>query len=62
MKLTLCVVGCGDFAATFARAMSSLWGEIELFFASRDIRRAESYAQVFQASGAFGSYEAAAAD
>src|SRR5215472_3019402 len=62
MKLGLCVVGCGEFARTFAQAMQSARDEIELFFASRDVQRARAYAQTFRGSGVFGSYEAAAAD
>ena len=62
VKLSLCVVGCGNFAKTFARAMGSLRDEVDLLFASRDLGRAEAYAQTYQGSGAFGSYEEAAAD
>ena len=62
MKLALCVVGCGNFAKTFAQAMDSLRGEVDLFFASRDLGRAEDYAQAYRGRGAFGSYEEAASD
>jgi len=62
MKLGLCVVGCGAFARTFAQAMQSVRDEVELFFASRDVERARTYAATFGGSGVFGSYEAAAAD
>ena len=62
MKLRLCVVGCGNFARTFARATEALRDEVELFFASRDLSRAEDYARTFSGSGAFGSYEEAASD
>ena len=62
MKLALCVVGCGEFARTFAKSMAPLRAEVELYFASRDARRAESYAQEFGGTDAFGSYTAAAAD
>ena len=61
-KLALCVIGCGNFAKTFAQAMAPLENEIELFFASRDISRAEAYAQAYGGRGAFGSYESAASD
>ena len=37
MKLGLCVVGCGDFARTFSKAMQHLQDDIALFFASRDL-------------------------
>lgn len=62
MKLALCVVGCGQFARTFARSLQSLRDDIELYFASRDLTRATHYSDMFNGSGAFGSYEAAAAD
>src|SRR2546422_7631943 len=62
MKLALCIVGCGQFARTFVQGIQPLRDEIDLFFASRDVQRARAYAALFQGSGAFGSYEAAAAD
>ena len=62
MKLSLCVIGCGGFARTFATAMRSVSGEIELYFASRDLARARSYAAEFGGAGYFGSYAAAAND
>ena len=62
MKLALCILGCGKFAKTFARAMAHMKDEVELFFASRDLGRAEAYAEAYGGGGAFGSYEDAAAD
>ncbi len=62
MSLGLCVLGCGAFAATFAKTIGSLRGEIDLYFASRDAGRARRYAAEFNGRDAFGSYEAAAAD
>jgi predicted dehydrogenase len=62
MKLSLCVVGCGEFAQTFVKGIQPLREEINLFFASRDRSRARAYSDMFQGSGAFGSYEEAAAD
>ena len=62
MKLALCVVGCGEFARTFAKAMEPLRSEVDLYFASRQAQRAESYAREFDGIDAFGSYRAAAAD
>ncbi|HEY7493055.1 MAG TPA: Gfo/Idh/MocA family oxidoreductase [Candidatus Tectomicrobia bacterium] len=62
MKLALCIVGCGQFARTFVQGLQPLRGDIDLFFASRDLERARTYAAMFQGCGAFGSYEAAAAD
>jgi len=62
LKLALCVVGCGEFARTFAKAMAPLRSEVDLYFASREAQRAESYAREFDGIDAFGSYRAAAAD
>ena len=62
MTLSLCVVGCGDFARTFARAMQSIPNQVQLLFASRDSRRAADYAAQFNGIGYFGSYESAASD
>ena len=58
----MCVVGCGNFARNFAQAMGALKDEVELYFASRDLSRAEAYARTFSGHGAFGSYEEAASD
>ncbi len=62
LSLGLCVLGCGSFAAVFARAVSGLPGEVDLYFASRDVARAWEYASRFGGRGAFGSYEDAVAD
>jgi predicted dehydrogenase len=62
MKLALCVVGCGQFARTFVQGLQPMRDDLDLFFASRDLVRARAYAARFQGCGAFGSYEAAAAD
>ena len=62
MKLALCIVGCGQFAQTFVQGLQPVRDDLDLFFASRDVARARAYAARFQGCGAFGSYEAAAAD
>lgn len=62
MKLALCIVGCGQFARTFVQGLQPVRDDLDLFFASRDVERARAYAAMFQGRGAFGSYEAAAAD
>ena len=62
MKLGLCVIGCGGFARTFARAIQSELDDIDLYFASRDPARAAAFAAEFRGSGSFGSYESAVAD
>lgn len=62
MKFGLCIVGCGSFARTFAQGVAPLRDEVDLFFASRDLSRAQQYADQCNGVGAFGSYAAAAAD
>ncbi len=69
MSLNLCVVGCGQFAKTFVKAIrfSSVPGvadQTDLFFASRDREKAKAkaYCRKFAGRGYFGSYEEAAAD
>ena len=59
--LGICVVGCGSFARTFAQGISPLRDRVNLFFASRDLLRAQEYSDQFGGAGAFGSYETAAA-
>ena len=59
--LGICVVGCGSFAKTFAQGISPLRDRVNLFFASRDLLRAQEYSDQFGGGGAFGSYETAAA-
>lgn len=62
MSLGLCVLGCGSFARVFAESVAPLRGEIDLYFASRNLARAKEYAELFNGLGAFGSYASAAAD
>ena len=62
MKLGLCVIGCGEFARTFAESVAVARNQVELYFASRDYARAKDYSDEFDGAGAFGSYEDAAAD
>ncbi len=62
LPLGLCVLGCGDFAATFARSIAELSGEIDLYFASRDLSKARDYAARFNGLDAFGDYATAVAD
>ena len=63
MTLSLCVLGCGNYAATFARQLRGLSdSSVELYFASRDLRRAQDYSCRYGGHGAFGSYDEAVAD
>lgn len=58
----LCVIGCGSFARTFAAALASDRGEIDLYFASRVQGKADRYCEEFGGLGSFGSYERAMTD
>ena len=62
MSFGLCVLGCGSFARVFAESIAQLRGDIDLYFASRDLARAREYADLFDAAGAFSNYTDAAAD
>lgn len=64
MTLSLCVLGCGNYAATFARQlrMSAEPSPVHLYFASRDRRRAQAYSRRYAGHGALGSYQEAVAD
>lgn len=46
----------------FAHSVAALAGEVDLYFASRDVERANDYARRFNGAGAFGSYAEAVAD
>lgn len=61
-RFSLCVVGCGGYAADFAGSLAWLHEEIDLFFASRDPSRAEEYCRRFGGKGYFGCYPHAAED
>ena len=62
MNFGLCVIGCGAFARTFARAIQGELEHIDLYFASRDASRAAAFSAEFNGAGSFGSYESAVAD
>ena len=62
MKFGLCVIGCGSFARSFSSAIQGELSDIDLYFASRDERRADDFAGEYHGVGSFGSYEAACAD
>ncbi len=62
MNFGLCVIGCGAFARTFARAIQRELEHIDLYFASRDTSRAAAFSAEFRGAGSFGSYESAVAD
>ncbi len=65
MKFGLCVIGCGAFARTFAATIQAIQRDperIDLYFASRDARKAAAFSAEFQGAGSFGSYESAVAN
>lgn len=62
MTLALCLVGCGNYARTIAKQISTLGQQVELFFASRDRNKAQEYCQTYGGSDFFGSYDEAAKD
>ena len=60
MKIGLCIVGCGKFAANFAESIQPLLQTTDIYFASRDSAKSKRYADMFNGKGSFGSYEEAA--
>ncbi|MBT97653.1 MAG: hypothetical protein CL902_03385 [Dehalococcoidia bacterium] len=62
LKLGLCILGCGSFAHTFSESLAHVRDEIDLYYASRELSRAESYSAEFNGAGAFDSYEEAVSD
>ncbi|MDE2778690.1 MAG: Gfo/Idh/MocA family oxidoreductase [Chloroflexota bacterium] len=62
-RLGLCVIGCGAYAAEFAGSLGKVRHDIDLHFASRDLRKAEAYTRRFGGRSYFGGYvEAAESD
>ncbi|MYC29101.1 MAG: Gfo/Idh/MocA family oxidoreductase [Chloroflexi bacterium] len=59
-SLTLCVIGCGAYAAHFCENLKRAQSPAKLFFASRDLSKARDYCHRFGGSGFFGSYQQAA--
>lgn len=62
MTLSLCVAGCGRYAASVLNDVSHTLGDVDLLFASRDIEKARQFNHRYGGVGFFGSYEEAAAD
>ena len=59
-NFSLCVLGCGSYAADFCGSLQDAASEIDLFFASRDEARSRAYSLRFGGRGHFGSYLEAA--
>lgn len=62
MKISLCIMGCGDYAKTVLNDISDMTDLFEFYFASRDRAKAERYCTQYAGAGYYGSYEEAAAD
>jgi predicted dehydrogenase len=60
--INLAFLGCGAITATHSRTLRSLRAGVGLFYASRDLVKAERFAQRFGGSGSFGSYAEALVD
>ena len=61
-NFSLCVIGCGRFAADFCESLRESGEPVDLYFASRDAGRARDYCQRFEGQDSFGSYSDAAGD
>ena len=61
-SFSLCVVGCGAYAAQFSENLKRAHSPAKLFFASRDLSKARDYCRRLGGSGFFGSYREAAED
>lgn len=56
------ILACGSIANAFANAVNETDGSVLHAVASRDVKKAQSFAQKYGASRAYGSYEALLAD
>jgi predicted dehydrogenase len=59
---SIAFLGCGNAARMHARTLHKVDKDLRLFFASRELQRATTYAKLYHGAGAFGGYEAALAD
>ncbi|MCI0840998.1 MAG: Gfo/Idh/MocA family oxidoreductase [Chloroflexi bacterium] len=62
MKISLCIMGCGDYASKVLDEISDMTDLFDFHFASRDSSKAEAYCNQYGGAGYYGSYEDAAAD
>ena len=62
MGFGLCVVGCGGYTQMVMDEFLDLPEKVNLFFASRDLKKSKEYAQKYKATDYFGDYEQAARD
>ena len=62
MKLSLCIVGCGRYAANVLTEIQDMTDELDFYFASRDLSKAKAYCERFGGADYFGSYEEALSD
>ncbi len=62
MKLSLCIVGCGNYAANVLNEIHEMTDEFDFYFASRDLQKAKEYCERFGGIDYFGSYDEALSD
>ena len=62
MKLSLCIVGCGRYAAVVLNEIHDMNDEFDFYFASRDLSKAKAYCERFGGIDYFGTYEEALSD
>ncbi len=62
MKLSLCIVGCGNYANSVLTEIQDMKDDFDFYFASRDLTKAKAYCERFGGVDYFGSYEEALSD
>ena len=60
-RINLCILGCGAAARTHSRVARTVGSNLNLLYASRSLKKAETYRRRFRGLRAFGSYEEACA-
>ena len=61
-RLSICIVGCGQYAHIVMEYIGEMTDEVEFSFASRDIDKAMEYCEQYGGTAYYGSYEDAASD
>jgi len=56
-RLNLAFIGCGFATRLHSKTLRKFRDRVRLYYASRDIRKAEMYNKKYAGAGAFGSYE-----
>ena len=55
-RLGIAILGCGNVAAKHAKTLKKVGGNVDFYFASRSLQKAEAANAKWRGSGAFGSY------